>query len=197
MRVDFEVNLTPDASARQAASIETRALPDGENFRSLVARLETRNPDSAGQIARGTTAPTVIGASENSERIIKNPVQGTLVGDDRAERTGSGRPPRDQGLLVTPFGVFDPLNVNRRVIDVGTTSEWEAYFKTHQPAEWVYDDAARDKFAEIYGKIALTTLDWTGTVPDHVDPVWRTHVPLQSDGRPVPSNQYQATKEVT
>jgi hypothetical protein len=69
-------------------------------------------------------------------------------------------------------------------VDVNGGSEWKDYFMTHAPAEWITDGEARDKFVQVFGAKALVTLDWTGTIPEHIEAIWRTNVALDSDGQP-------------
>ncbi len=91
--------------------------------------------------------------------------------------------------IHTPLGIIQlGPEQPRLVVDVGGRSEWEDFFLTHQPADWMRSDAARQEFAKIYGNQALVTLDYDGTVPRNVDPTWVTTRPVDSSGRPLPGS---------
>ncbi|MFH1575221.1 MAG: hypothetical protein ABIG68_14660 [Acidobacteriota bacterium] len=105
----------------------------------------------------------------------------TIVAETKPEAAGAAQEIR------TPFGVMKlGAEQPRLVKDVLADSEMHAYFLTHQPGDWMYQEAAREEFAKIYGRQALVTLDWDGTVPENVDSVWVTKRPLDPTGRPLP-----------
>ena len=90
--------------------------------------------------------------------------------------------------VVTPFGTYD-ITIPDETSPTQATDPpdaWRDYFCTHQPHEWCNDSTARQHFAQIYGDKALVTLDYTGTVPENVESVWVTHVPLDASGKPIP-----------
>ena len=78
-----------------------------------------------------------------------------------------------EALIHTPLGTFDANSrVNNLVVDVAADSPAEAYFITHAPAEWKDNPEAVDKFTELYGAQAAAVLEYFGTVPNNIDPVW-------------------------
>jgi hypothetical protein len=55
---------------------------------------------------------------------------------------------------------------------VAADSPEKAYFVTHSPAEWRDDPKAVQKFTGLYGAKAAAVLEYFGTVPENIDPVW-------------------------
>jgi hypothetical protein len=96
---------------------------------------------------------------------------------------GSGRSATAQsgGLATKLFGPDQNQNVG-----LDEDAEWVDYFKTHAPGEWWDNQRTRAKFAETYSDAALVTLDWTGTVPENIDPVFVTKCAVDASGKPFP-----------
>ncbi len=99
-----------------------------------------------------------------------------------------------QQTAQPPTNPFAAAAADYPVVNVGG-SGMEVYFKTHAPGEWWQRPAARAAFAELYGEAALVTLDYTGTVPENMDPTWVTKVPVDASGKPLP--KHSAHKELT
>jgi hypothetical protein len=161
-----EIHVRIEPHFQTAASVVSRgdrhaARPGG--FAELIAHApETAEPQrGSGARASQRTAP-----------------------DPGSNGTSDGGPIEE--IIVTPFGDYVKGAKSKFVTTVSGTEE-EIEFKTHAPGEWIRNDAMRAKFAEIYGEKALVTLDWTGTVPDNVDPTWVTNVEVDETGRPLPN----------
>jgi hypothetical protein len=71
-------------------------------------------------------------------------------------------------------------------VGLNEDAEWVDYFKTHAPGEWWDNQRTRAQFAETYSDAALVTLDWTGTVPENIDPVFVTKCAVDASGKPFP-----------
>jgi len=144
------------------------------------------------------TLPNVQGTSRSLERGIAGKaaetsqdsafareIRGRLESPSTGDRTGSDTARTANRTVDTPFGVFQLDNPGERtVLDTGGGSEWKDYFMTHAPAEWIDDKGARDKFVEAFGAKALVTLDWNGTIPEHIEAIWKTTVAVDSNGKP-------------
>jgi len=111
------------------------------------------------------------------------------------EPVHSGSPPAPKAderkdepqVIVTPFGII--TGVHREGISTGGSGivdEWRDFFMTHSPTEWIQNLATRDRFEALYGAKALVTLDYSGTIPENVNPAWVTSVAVDEDGKPLP-----------
>jgi hypothetical protein len=50
--------------------------------------------------------------------------------------------------------------------------EWQDYFRTHQPSEWLFQEGMRVLFGKVYGEEALAAADRMGKVPENIYPIW-------------------------
>jgi hypothetical protein len=113
----------------------------------------------------------------------------TTTPDTAGKRSGESEGNK-ANIVSTPIGVFDLSTKGpNKYIHLAAMSEMRAYFMTHQPADWMNSDKTRAEFAKIYGEKALVTLDWDGTVPENIDPVWVTKRAIGPDGRPLPASR--------
>jgi hypothetical protein len=186
--------------ARTSSTVrpESAEIASSSAFRGLLEGARTAGGTERGGTTAGAGDPpagrTVGGTPVTSRTDGSTPVGGrtdgsTPVSGRTGDTTGNDRTGGDAGKrpVVTPFGPdfvsgSDPGIRDAKPGDKGMS----VYFRTHQPGEWMYNPAARAAFAELYGAKALVTLDWTGTVPDNVDPMWVTKVPVDATGRPLP-----------
>lgn len=156
MRIEPQI----DAGTSLVSRSERRASGGGA-FAAVLARSAQPEAETNGQVHR-------------AQRSVPDPVS-----------TEDGGGAGSQDIIITPFGEYVRGVKSSLVLSV-EGSEDEVAFKTHAPGEWMRDSGARAKFAEIYGEKALTTLDWTGTVPEHmVDEHWITWQKLDETGKPL------------
>ncbi len=169
MRTEF-LNMSGPATSSIAGRGVARQSerPEGKFSRSLVAATQQVDAEAAAAAPVRKTAPP-----GSRDANIPSRISGSSEGSSRAAEPSS--------VAANPFAAD-----SRQVMDVGGGSEWVAYFRTHAPGEWAADPRARERFAETYSDAALVTLDWTGTVPENMDPAWVTHCPVDSTGKPLP-----------
>ena len=141
-----------------------------ERSHAATSRLVAALDDASGEgfAAEGTVGSRqATGTGRNSA--AASGIRSTAAAADPAPVAN----PVATGLIHTPVGVYDPNSrVNNLVTTVAADSPAEAYFITHAPAEWKDDPEAVKKFTELYGAKAAAVLEYFGTVPKSIDPVW-------------------------
>ncbi len=148
-----------------------------ESLTAASDRLaEGKNASTAGQIS-GMIRTMAIDAVMESQR------QSAGATSQQTSKDNHG----STSTIQTPFGPIErtgpgaPSGGSEPILD-----EMRVYFITHQPGEWIHDQATRDAFAKLYGEKALVTLDWLGTVPENNDAMWQTHEAVDANGFPIP-----------
>jgi hypothetical protein len=185
-----EILIEEDSAANSAGTTITLPKADGQATPAVVASED--GAGAAGAVETNVTRRILRGKTDSSGGICNETVpdvRSAATGEfSRAvESAGAAATQSAVEEIHTPFGVFKLGAAEpRQVVDVKADSQWEAYFMTHQPAEWMYNEDSRAVFAEIYGKQALVTLDWDGTVPENVDPMWITKRAVDASGKPLP-----------
>jgi hypothetical protein len=136
-----------------------------------------------------TASRNLAGASSNAPARVLTPSAVSRMLRTASTGSNSSNSVISQGKthIVTPFGAYDIAIPNETLPtqSTDTPDQWKDYFCTHQPLEWSNNPVAREHFAAIYGDKALVTLDYTGTVPENVESVWVTHVPVDASGKPI------------
>lgn len=86
-------------------------------------------------------------------------------------------PGRRQVITVHPDNCY---RATESTIDAPWPSEERSFFINSPPSKWSFSSSWRAKYAEMYGQEALDILLTTGTVVEHMNPVfvagayWRT-----------------------
>jgi hypothetical protein len=114
-----------------------------------------------------STSATATSSTSTRTATISSRVPGSRAVPPPAPPT----PPKST-IVNTPFGQIDYAHPNRNVVDVQASSEMEAFFMTHAPAEWYKNAKDRAAFVDLYGTAALAVVDNTSKVPKNMESVW-------------------------
>jgi hypothetical protein len=147
------------AGRNHAAADRLVARLDSVSGEGLAAGSAAGNREGIGaaQAERNSAAPAASGTRLTAEAATPIPVPDPVA----------------TALIHTPMGTYDPNSrVHNLVTDVAADSPEEAYFITHAPAEWMHNPESVKRFTELYGAQAAAVLEYFGTVPNNIDPVW-------------------------
>ena len=177
MRTEFQNIPAPAEASISRRGVSPGAESSGKSFSTSLSAAEMRLEHSNVETGAANRA---LGSPLQSARTR---TAGRTVGDGRNSAPSSSVQTSGRNPFDNPEGRIAVTGEKA----AGTPfDEWRSYFLTHAPGQWWFNPVARARFAEIYGDRALVTLDYTGTIPENIDPNFVTNAPLDSAGKPFP-----------